>query len=136
MDNTISSKVLNQFLLFYRHNNFCKYPDNPWLFDLIGKIPILKKIVSTYSYKHNMNKIETPLLVIAGNEDKAAEPREVRFSTKNVSSQDVTFINFSKKNGYSKDYGHLDLNLGLNVKNEVYPYIYKWLKNRTYRSNR
>ncbi len=130
MNNTISSKVLNQFLLFYRHNNFCKYPKNPWLFDLVGKIPLLKKINPVYSYKKNLDKIETPLLAIAGNDDKAAEPREVRFSTYNVSSQDVTYMNFSKKNGYTQDYGHLDLNLGLNAKDEVYNFIYEWLKQR------
>jgi len=131
MNNTISSKVLNQFLLFYRHNDFCKYPNNPWLYDLIGKIPLFKKIVTTYSYKENMNKIETPLLAIAGNNDKAADPREVRFCSTNVNSQDVSYINFCKKDGYSIDYGHLDLNLGLNAKNEVYPYIYDWLKKRS-----
>lgn len=130
MNNTISSKVLNQFLLFYRHNTFCKYPKNPWVFDIVGKIPILKKIYSPYNYKKNMNKIETPLFAIAGNGDKAADPREVIFATNNVKSQDVKYINFSKKNGYSNDYGHLDLNLGLNVKEEVYYEIYKWLKER------
>ncbi len=131
MDNTISSKVLNQFLLFYRHNTFCKYPKNPWLFDIIGKIPLFKKITSTYSYKKNMYKIETPLLAIAGNDDKAAEPREVKFSTNNVNSQDVTYVNYSKKNGYSENYGHLDLNLGLNVKKEIYNTIFRWLKQRS-----
>ena len=78
-----------------------------------------------------MNKIETPLLAIAGNGDKAADPREVKFAAQNVKSQDVKYINFSKKNGYSNDYGHLDLNLGINAKKEVYSEIYKWLKNRT-----
>jgi pimeloyl-ACP methyl ester carboxylesterase len=131
MNNTISSKVLNQFLLFYRHNNFCKYPKNPWLFDFVGKTPLLKKISPIYSYKKNIYRIETPLLAIAGNDDKAADPREVRFCSRNVNSQDVTYINFCKKDGYSKDYGHLDLNLGLNVKNEVYNYIYNWLKLRS-----
>jgi hypothetical protein len=130
MNNTISSKVLNQFLLFYRHNTFCKYPKNPWLFDLIGKIPLLNKISKPYSYKKNMNKIHTPLLAIAGNADKVAEPREIIYSYQNVSSQDVKYINFSKENGYSNDYGHLDLNLGLNAKKEVYNEIFNWLKKR------
>ncbi len=130
MNNTISSKVLNQFLLFYRHNDFCKYPKNPWLFDLIGKIPLLRKIAPNYSYKKNINKIITPLLTIAGEDDKAADPREVKFSSINVSSQDVDYINFSKKNGYSQNYGHLDLNLGINAEKEVYSYIYDWLKKR------
>lgn len=130
MDNTISSKVLNQFLVFYRHNDFCKYPKKPWLFDFIGKIPVLKKIYEPYSYKKNLNKIETPLLAIAGNNDKAANPKEVEYSIKNVNSKDITYLNFSKKNGYSNDYGHLDLNLGLNVK-EVYSEIFHWLKKRS-----
>jgi pimeloyl-ACP methyl ester carboxylesterase len=131
MNNVISSKVLNQFLLFYRHNDFCKYPNKPWLYDAIGRLPILNKFVPNYSYKKNLYKINTPLLAIAGGDDKAADSREVRFCSKNVSSKDVTFINFCKKEGYSQDYGHLDLNLGINVKNEVYPFIYDWLKKRS-----
>ena len=131
MNNVISSKVLNQFLLFYRHNDFCKYPNKPWLYDAIGKLPILNRFVPNYSYKKNLYRIKTPLLAIAGDDDKAADPREVEFCSKNVSSKDVSYVNFSKDEGYSMDYGHLDLNLGLNVNKEVYPIIHRWLKNRT-----
>jgi len=30
----------------------------------------------------------------------------------------------------SHDYGHLDLNIGIKVKDEVYPKIYEWLVKR------
>ena len=101
------------------------------MYDAIGKLPILNKLIPNYSYKKNLYRIETPLLAIAGNDDKAADPREVKFCSKNVRSQDVTYVNFSKKEGYSIDYGHLDLNLGIKVNEEVYPFIYNWLQRRT-----
>jgi len=48
----------------------------------------------------------------------------------NVGSTDTTFHEFSERAGYSTDYSHLDLNLGRKAKEEVYPVIYEWLRER------
>jgi polyhydroxyalkanoate synthase len=130
MNNNISSKVLNQFMVFYRHNDFCKYPQQPWLYDILGRIPIIKQFISPYSYKRNLSRFKTPLLAIAGGTDNAAPPQDVQYSSSHVGSQDVTYHNFSKKSGCKHDYGHFDLNMGVNVKEEVYDYVYKWLNNQ------
>jgi len=130
MNNNISSKVLNQFMIFYRHNDFCKYPQQPWLYDILGRIPILKQFISPYSYKRNLSRFKTPLLAIAGGNDNAAPPQDVQYASSHVGSQDVTYHNFSKKSGCKHDYGHFDLNMGVNVRDEVYDYIHKWLNNQ------
>jgi len=127
MNNNISSKVLNQFMTFYRHNDFCKYPPQPWLYDAIGKIPLIGRLISPYSYKRNLSNFKTPLLAIAGGKDNAAPPQEVKYSSYHVGSHDVTYHNFCKESGCTHDYGHLDLNTGVNVVKEVYPLIYRWL---------
>ncbi|MDG6228878.1 MAG: alpha/beta fold hydrolase [Candidatus Thermoplasmatota archaeon] len=130
MNNTISSKVLSHFSVFFRHQTFCRYPQFPWLFDTLGRISVLKPLFWPHDYKQQLKRFTTPLLVLAGQNDDAAPPEDVSYASNHVGSKDVTFINFSKENGYSADYGHLDLNLGYNVKKEVYPVIYQWLLDR------
>ena len=130
MDNTISWRVLEQFGIFYRHHDFCSYPKLPWLYDWFGRIPLIGKFFSPYSYKKNLHKFKAPLLVIAGGGDKTAPPQDVKYVLSNVGSKDITYHEFSKENGYSDDYSHLDLNLGINAREEVYPVIYEWLVER------
>jgi pimeloyl-ACP methyl ester carboxylesterase len=127
MNNNISSKVLNQFMTFYRHNDFCKYPQQPWVYDAIGRIPLVSRLVSPYSYKRNLSKFKTPLFAVAGGKDNAAPPQDVKYSSYHVGSHDVTYRNFCEETGCTHDYGHFDLNMGLHVKEEVYHYIYEWL---------
>lgn len=130
MNNTISSKVLSHFSVFFRHNTFCKYPRNPWLYDLLGRFPGIGTYVAPYSYKENLTKFTSPLLAMSGSLDKVAPSEDIQFLVQHVGSKDVTYVNLSKENGYSNDYGHIDLTLGLKVKHEVYPIIHEWVKER------
>jgi pimeloyl-ACP methyl ester carboxylesterase len=130
MNNTISSKVLSHFSVFFRHHTFCRYPQFPWLFDTFGRFPVLKPLFWPYDYKQQLKRFTTPILILSGEKDHAASPEDVSYAVGHVGSKDVSYVNFSKENGYSADYGHLDLNLGYNVKQEVYPVIYDWLLKR------
>ena len=127
MNNLISSKIFNHFSVFFRHNTFCKYPRYPWLYDLFGYTKLLIPFFITYDYKKNLHLFTHPLLAIAGEADKAAPPNDVRETVNRVKSKDKTFHHFSKRNGYKANYGHLDLNLGIHAKSEVYPFVHKWL---------
>ena len=128
LNNTISSRVLEQFGMFYRHHDFMEYPRYPWLYDLAARFPFLKP--STYSYKENLHLFKAPLLAIAGGGDLTAPPEDVKYALSHVGSKDIAYHEFSKENGYSADYGHLDLNLGVKAREEVYPVIYEWLRER------
>ena len=64
--NVLSSKVLSQFSLFFKHMTFCRYPRYPWMYDTIGRIPGMKKMFTPYSYTENLHRFTAPLLVIAG----------------------------------------------------------------------
>jgi hypothetical protein len=97
---------------------------------MLGDIPLLGKYFSPHSYAKNLDKFVSPLLAIAGGGDTLAPPEEVKHVACSVGSTDVTFHEFSKMADYSEDYGHLDLNLGRNAKEEVYPVIYEWLRER------
>jgi len=124
----LSSKVLSQFSMFFKHNTFCRYPRYPWMYDVFGRIPVIKKMFTPYSYTENLNLFTTPLLVIAGGQDKMAPKTDMLYVKNHVGSTDISYLEFSKEAGYTTDYGHLDLNLGIHSREEVYPKIYEWLK--------
>jgi polyhydroxyalkanoate synthase len=130
LDNTIASRVFSHFAIFIKYRDFCQYPKNPWLYDIFYRIPFMRRYFAPYSYKHNLRKFTPPLLAIAGGGDKTAPPEEIKYAFENVSSKDKKYIEFSVENGYSANYGHIDLNLGKKAKEEVYPAIYEWLVKR------
>jgi pimeloyl-ACP methyl ester carboxylesterase len=128
LSGVLSSKVLSQFSLFFKHMTFCRYPRYPWMYDVFGRIPGIKKMFATYSYTENLYRFSAPLLVIAGGQDKMAPKTDMLYVKNHVGSADVTYLEFSKEAGYRTDYGHLDLNLGLHAREDVYPKIYEWLQ--------
>ena len=81
-------------------------------------------------YTKKLHLIRVPMLIIAGRGDEMATVETMQYLYDNISSKDKELHVFSKKNGYSADYGHCDLILGKNSKEEVYSYIYDWLKKR------
>ncbi|DAC72831.1 MAG TPA: hypothetical protein DSN98_03360 [Thermoplasmata archaeon] len=127
----LSSKVLSQFSLFFKHMTFCRYPRYPWLYDIFGRVPGMKKVLTPYSYTENLYRFSAPLLVIGGGHDKMAPKTDMLYVKDHVGSSDVTYLEFSKDAGYRADYGHLDLNLGIHAREEVYPKIYDWLAEKS-----
>lgn len=133
-DNTLSLKIFLQFLYFIKLGYFCRYPQHPWLCDLFQKIPILRKLVRPYSYKDHINEFKIPVLMITGGGDKLAPPEEISYVCNHIGTkeEDKECIIFSVTDDTpgTCDYGHLDINYGEKAKEEVYPFIYKWLKER------
>ncbi len=73
-----------------------------------------------YDYTANLHKITVPFLAIVGDED-TDDPMEDVFKTyENVSSVNKKFLHFPK-------HGHLDLLLGDNSSNLIFPEITAWL---------
>jgi hypothetical protein len=60
-----------------------------------------------------------------------APKADMQYVKDHVGSADVTYLEFSKEAGFRADYGHLDLTLGVHVREEVYPKIYEWLLKRS-----
>jgi len=88
----------------------------------------LMSVDKKFNYTQNLHQIKTPILFLAGSNDKLAPPETVQYAYEHVSSRRKEFQLFSKANGYSADYGHCDLVLGKKSEEEVYNYIYNWLK--------
>lgn len=131
LSGVLSSKVLSQFSLFFKHMTFCRYPRYPWLYDIFGRVPGMKNFLTPYSYTENLYRFSSPLLIVAGGQDKMAPRDDMLYVKNHVGSKDVTYLEFSKDEGYHVDYGHLDLNIGIHAQEEVYPKIYDWLIKRS-----
>jgi len=80
------------------------------------------------SYEKNLEKITTPLLLVAGGGDRLAPPWRMKFVYDAISSTNRKFVKFSKENGNLADYGHTDLLLSTNAQQEVIPTIADWLE--------
>lgn len=131
-DNTLSLKVFLQFIYFIKLGGFCRYPKHPWLCDLFHKVPLVKKMVRPYSYKEHLHEFETPVLMITGAVDNQAPRQEIAYAYEHVGTKGwkKKYHIFSKDEDTpgSCDYGHLDINYGEKARDEVYPIIYRWLK--------
>lgn len=141
--NTLSLKVFEHFASCIRHGTFTKFPEHPWWYDLFDflsmrqKIPLLSNRFVPHNYSKNLWKFIHPLLVITGTKDQIADIEDVRYGYRHAGSVEKKMVVLEKgaKDSQGKvfcknDYGHIDLNLGKHVHEEVYPIIYDWLSSQ------
>lgn len=125
----ISYKKLYQFAYMLEKNELCRFPKHPRLCRATSGTP-LEAFFCPRSYIEDLQKIQTPILAIAGKGDEVAGTDDVFKIRELAGSDDITTQVFSEDKNYSADYGHLDLILGFNARDEVFPAIYDWLMNR------
>jgi len=82
-------------------------------------------------YVDALSSLDTPLLVIAGTADQIVPPSRVTPWMDAVASEDKTYIEAGLEQGFSADYGHLDLTIGDGAKAEIHTPIATWLRQRT-----
>ncbi|RLF42438.1 MAG: hypothetical protein DRN12_00210 [Thermoplasmata archaeon] len=76
-----------------------------------------------YNYSDNLDKITVPILLIAGEEDPQDPADDIYRAYQSVGSYDKTFYSFPK-------HSHLDILLGDDAVNLVFPVIGNWLDER------
>lgn len=81
-------------------------------------------------YREALARLEAPLLVIAGRVDRIAPPDRVRAYYEAAGSADRRYVLAGRANGFSVDYGHMDLTHGDRAEREIYPLITSWLRGR------
>jgi len=82
------------------------------------------------SYRKNLAKIQLPLLLIGGEKDALAPPEALQAVHRAVGSAERTLRLFGPRSKDSAAYGHWDLLVGRKARQEVFPVIGKWLKER------
>ena len=86
--------------------------------------------METHSYTDGLAKVSVPIFFVAGANDQLAAPALMRRALMKVQSKEVAFEVLSRANGYSHDYGHVDMLLGLTAADEVLPLLVDWLEER------
>ncbi|MFM7204021.1 MAG: alpha/beta fold hydrolase [Myxococcota bacterium] len=81
-----------------------------------------------FSYTQALPQVRTPLLALSGRADRIAPPWTVYPLYAYASSREKRWHTFGVAEGNRIDYGHLDLLLGKNAPEEVFPLIQRWLE--------
>ena len=86
--------------------------------------------VPTYAGRltRGFDRVKRPLLVVSGEIDILAPPRDVFAAYERAGTSDKKYVNFGRREGYGANYGHADLVLGKDALGEVLPVVSDWLK--------
>lgn len=91
---------------------------------------VLTNSSETHSYTDGLSKVSVPIFFVAGANDQLAAPALMRRALSKVQSEKVEFEVLSRANGYSHDYGHVDMLLGVTAAEEVLPLLVDWFEDR------
>lgn len=83
-----------------------------------------------FDFTEHLERITAPVLVIAGSRDGLTPVRDLRRVYERIGSPHKEFKVVGKAQGFSNDYSHVDLVLGLHAPDEVYPLVHAWLEAR------
>src|SRR4029079_408348 len=79
-------------------------------------------------YREGMRRIEVPLLIAGGSQDKLATAANLEAQFALPRSGDKTLMIFGRDRGDREEYGHGDLLFGTGAPTEVYPRGFEWLR--------
>ena len=79
-------------------------------------------------YHAHMARITAPTLIVAGADDRLSPLEDLRRVYDAIASPDKQLLIVGRENGFSADYGHIDLVFGLRAREEVYPRIAAWIE--------
>lgn len=83
------------------------------------------------SYVERLSSIKVPALVISGAADKIVGAHNVQQVYSKLGSSDKTYVELGTDAGFSFDYGHVDMVMGIKAPEEVYPVLGAWMKSRS-----
>ena len=78
-------------------------------------------------YYDHLDRITAPLLFVAGAVDRLSPLEDIRFVYDAISSADKELLICGVAQGFSADYGHIDLIFGTRAREEVFPPIARWV---------
>ena len=83
-----------------------------------------------YDYVKGLDRVKTPLLMMAGERDVMASVASTQLTFDAVASPDRTLLRFGRRDGHVDDYGHCDLVWSRYAPVELFPPLIDWLDRR------
>lgn len=80
----------------------------------------------TVDVVENLDRVRSPLLVIAGSKDLLTPLDDVRVAFDRAGAKVKELLVCGREQGFSADYGHVDLVFGKNAPDEIFPRILDW----------
>lgn len=80
-----------------------------------------------YAYEAALHGIDAPVFAISGSVDRIAPPNSVAAAIAEMKGPDVRYREMGVAQGDRCDYGHVDLLVGMNAPDEVYPQVIDFL---------
>jgi hypothetical protein len=93
-----------------------------------GGPPGFKRHDGLFDYYEHMRRIKAPMLVVAGAGDELTPVADIASVFESIGSPDKKFLVCGKHTGFTVDYGHIDLVLGIHARREVYPHLSAWIE--------
>ena len=84
----------------------------------------------SFDYYDHLERVSTPLLLIAGDGDIMSDIRSTQLTFESVSSKDKTLKRYGRVEGHIDDYGHCDLVWSRHAAREIFPDVIDWLNAR------
>lgn len=84
----------------------------------------------SFDYSANLDRVQTPLLMIAGEGDVMSDIPSTYLTFNAVSSPDKSLLRFGRMHGHVDDYGHCDLVWSRHAPREIFPRVIDWLDQR------
>jgi len=79
-------------------------------------------------YRERLAHVTTPMLFVAGRDDRVVPPHRVMGYYRAVGTSDKAWLLAGVEEGFVEDYGHLDLGLGDRASFEIFPEIQAWIE--------
>ena len=121
MDPEVARQLLETLLI----------PVNPGVLEQLITIVEKDELVSAdgaTSYRDALSRIRIPVLLVGGAADPIAPPEALKTVYSELSSEDRDLMIFWSDSDEDTSYGHFDLILGRNAREEVFPLIRRWLE--------
>lgn len=123
-----NTNVLQQFTIF--SHKYDSFSFAGWT----GKAPASDYYVDNgfVSYVNLLPNIKVPALVLSGGGDRLVGAHNIKTAYNKLGSTDKFYLEVGKNNGFTYDYGHVDLVMGTMAPTEVYPILGTWLEARAH----
>ena len=80
-----------------------------------------------FSFGDHLERIQAPMLVIAGSRDRLTPPADLERLVARLGSRDKSYFLAGHASGLAHEYSHVDLVLGRHAPDEIYPRVTEWL---------